>query len=228
MKRMFVKSPAVQARRRTTPDGTSAHARESAHTRAAILAAARELFAADGFDTVTIRDIVARAGANLAAINYHFRSKEDLIYSILQDALHRFEDALAPWDDATIAPRERVRRVTRLFFETAKNERVAFRIFVKAMAREPECLSDAAVASMTRHRAVIDRAIEDGVRNGEFRRVDPFLATTTLIAMCVYYHQAAPLLARQLGTRELSPAFLEQALDFTLETFFATLAAPTG
>src|SRR5690606_4695631 len=40
-----------------------------------------------GIDTVTIRDIAAAAGQkNGAAINYYFRSKDDLISEILDDA----------------------------------------------------------------------------------------------------------------------------------------------
>lgn len=51
----------------------------SDHTRSAILAAAERLYADRGFGDVTLRDIVAEAGVNLAAVNYHFGSKDELI-----------------------------------------------------------------------------------------------------------------------------------------------------
>jgi AcrR family transcriptional regulator len=51
----------------------------SDHTRSAILAAAERLYADRGFSDVTLRDIVAEAGVNLAAVNYHFGSKDELI-----------------------------------------------------------------------------------------------------------------------------------------------------
>jgi AcrR family transcriptional regulator len=51
----------------------------SDHTRAAILAAAERLYADRGFADVTLRDIVAAADVNLAAVNYHFGSKDELI-----------------------------------------------------------------------------------------------------------------------------------------------------
>src|SRR3974390_730165 len=47
--------------------------------RAAILEAAERLYAERGFSDVTLRDIVAAAGVNLAAVNYHFGSKDELI-----------------------------------------------------------------------------------------------------------------------------------------------------
>jgi AcrR family transcriptional regulator len=51
----------------------------SDHTRTAILSAAERLYADRGFGDVTLRDIVAAAGVNLAAVNYHFGSKDELI-----------------------------------------------------------------------------------------------------------------------------------------------------
>lgn len=51
----------------------------SDNTRSAILAAAERLYADRGFGDVTLRDIVAAANVNLAAVNYHFGSKDELI-----------------------------------------------------------------------------------------------------------------------------------------------------
>src|SRR6202166_1961753 len=47
--------------------------------RTAILSAAERLYADRGFADVTLRDIVAAADVNLAAVNYHFGSKDELI-----------------------------------------------------------------------------------------------------------------------------------------------------
>jgi AcrR family transcriptional regulator len=51
----------------------------SDQTRTSILSAAERLYADRGFGDVTLRDIVAAAGVNLAAVNYHFGSKDELI-----------------------------------------------------------------------------------------------------------------------------------------------------
>ena len=51
----------------------------SDQTRSAVLAAAERLYADRGFGEVTLRDIVAEANVNLAAVNYHFGSKDELI-----------------------------------------------------------------------------------------------------------------------------------------------------
>ena len=48
-----------------------------------LLAVARDLFAKNGYDAVSVRDITSRAHANLGAITYHFGSKEALFHAVL-------------------------------------------------------------------------------------------------------------------------------------------------
>jgi TetR/AcrR family transcriptional regulator, regulator of cefoperazone and chloramphenicol sensitivity len=55
-----------------------------------ILQIATELFADRGFDAVTIRDLAQRASVNVAAINYHFRSKDDLYKAVVDQAFARW------------------------------------------------------------------------------------------------------------------------------------------
>src|SRR5437763_3394776 len=55
------------------------HDMASDQTRTSILSAAERLYADRGFGDVTLRDIVAAADVNLAAVNYHFGSKDELI-----------------------------------------------------------------------------------------------------------------------------------------------------
>jgi TetR/AcrR family transcriptional regulator, regulator of cefoperazone and chloramphenicol sensitivity len=54
-------------------------------TRDRILDEAEALFAANGFSAVTVREITAAAGCNLAAVNYYFGSKRKLYIEVFKD-----------------------------------------------------------------------------------------------------------------------------------------------
>ena len=55
-----------------------------AATKAAVFNSAERLFALHGFQSVSVRDITADAGVNLASVNYHFGSKEALLWDIFR------------------------------------------------------------------------------------------------------------------------------------------------
>ena len=77
---------------------------EDTPPRQRVLEAAIELFAARGFDAVTVRDITARAKTNLAAVNYYFESKENLIRVVFKHVSHPINmlrlEKLSAYEDA--------------------------------------------------------------------------------------------------------------------------------
>lgn len=64
-------------------------------TKERILDAAEVLFAEKGFSETSLRAITSRAGVNLAAVNYHFGSKESLIQAVFERFLTPFCGALS-------------------------------------------------------------------------------------------------------------------------------------
>ena len=82
-------------------------ARGAAATKERLLDAAETLFMEHGFEATSLRLITAAAGVNLAAVNYHFGSKEELFQAVLTrrldpmnqarvDLLTDFEQRAAP------------------------------------------------------------------------------------------------------------------------------------
>src|SRR5687768_8891939 len=70
-------------------------------TRTRILDAAEELFMQHGFEGTSMRLLTAKAGVNLAAVNYHFGSKDALIEAL-------FRRRLDPMNAARIAALDRL------------------------------------------------------------------------------------------------------------------------
>jgi len=77
--------PALKLRERDADKPLRPEGRAATKTR--ILAATEKLFIQHGYDATSLRAITTEAGVNLAAVNYHFGSKEELFGIVLTHRL---------------------------------------------------------------------------------------------------------------------------------------------
>jgi AcrR family transcriptional regulator len=64
-------------------------------TRARIQEVALGLFAEQGYDKTSLREIAERLGVTKAALYYHFRSKEDIVHSLFEDYADEIDKLIA-------------------------------------------------------------------------------------------------------------------------------------
>ena len=85
-------------------------------TRQRLLNVAAELFAEHGFGHVTVREICQVAGANVAAVNYHFRDKLGLYKEVVEMAANAINSSKVDVIEAAegVAPDDRRRPYIRL------------------------------------------------------------------------------------------------------------------
>lgn len=94
------------------------------NTRERILDVAEELFAANGIENVTLREVTAAAGVNLAAVHYHLGSRDELMRAILSRRMTPLLDerlrrlATLPADASREA---KVEHIVRSFVEPSMN-----------------------------------------------------------------------------------------------------------
>ncbi len=80
--------PATTAVRKPRPASLSLHDGNATQTRERILDATFRRLVADGYAALSVREIAKDAGVNHALINYHFRSKDQLVIDVL-DAVNQ-------------------------------------------------------------------------------------------------------------------------------------------
>ena len=108
---VLISACAIQARKELAVEASEQNTRDK------ILSAACEVFAEQGFEGATIRDITERAGVNVAAVNYHFRDKAELYTRVVTDACSvraAYREAMA---EAADSPEERLRSLIHYFLE---------------------------------------------------------------------------------------------------------------
>jgi AcrR family transcriptional regulator len=127
-------------------------------TRARLLETAGEIFAAQGFDRTTGKEICARAGANVAAVNYYFGSIDGLYAAVLDEAQRRF----ITYDDiaAAVADKAGAKAKLRALIELAVARLTASGSAgwaMRVIAREMAAPSPAFLA--LRQREILPRAL---------------------------------------------------------------------
>ena len=108
-------------------------------TKQRILGAAEELFARHGFAGASLRRVTAEAKVNLAAVNYHFGSKENLIEEVFRRRLDELnQQRMAKLAEAEARPDATLEDVLEAFIRPAleqSTERRGGGAFVRVMAR---------------------------------------------------------------------------------------------
>src|SRR5207248_6873055 len=72
---------------------SQAHARHD--TRQRIQTVALELFAEQGYDKTSLREIAERLDVTKAALYYHFKSKEDIVASLVEDYFGQIDELIS-------------------------------------------------------------------------------------------------------------------------------------
>lgn len=104
------------ARRKAAKAVAKTPAREDgAQTRQQLLEVAGQVFAEQGYARATSKEICERAGANIAAVNYHFGGKEGLYAAVLEEAHARLVsiDLVTKATQSGAEPAEKLRTLLR-------------------------------------------------------------------------------------------------------------------
>ncbi|OFZ66755.1 MAG: hypothetical protein A2V79_12680 [Betaproteobacteria bacterium RBG_16_56_24] len=189
-------------------------------TRARLLEAAREVFSQHGFQGATVREICRRAGANVAAVNYHFGSKDGLLAEALNFA------SLAEMQNTNIKASECPRLRLRLFIRDfmmmlldEKNPSSQCRIMARELADPTPALDKIvreAIAPLHRFLGELVREIAgDRISKIELRR-----HVHSIFGQCLFYSHSQPVLQRlhprlRYDRKEIE-AIAEHIADFSL------------
>ena len=108
-------------------------------TKERILSAAEELFARHGFQGASLRQVTAAANVNLAAVNYHFGSKDNLINEVFRRRLDELtERRLGALKEAKNQPKPSLERILEAFVEPAlslASDKLGGASFMRVLAR---------------------------------------------------------------------------------------------
>lgn len=147
-----------------------------------IMSTAVSLFATNGFEGTSVRDIAASADVNLAMINYYFGSKEKLFESIVEHNVsytRSMLDEVISNDDLTSM--QKIDKVIEIYVKRLFNGREFHKVLHQELMlnQRPE-LGEAILNVLSKNSNALRQIIETGIRKKEFKKVDVALTIASL------------------------------------------------
>ena len=139
----------------------------------AILDAAERLFAQNGYDSTSTREIAEQVGVNVAMIAYYFGSKENLLKAIIERYGRAAVSLFRSKYDTALPPDERLRRITSSYLDHALAHPNPIVIAQREMgiAIRPD-MHECMVEIFQEIQSMIEACVNEGREAGIFRQVD--------------------------------------------------------
>lgn len=201
----------------TDSEQARAPSRATEATRAALVKAATLVFSEAGYDGASVRQITQKAGANQAAINYHFGGKDQLYRAVLEaarDTLSK-ESSLDADELDALAPPEALRSYLRQFLQPLIRRDKICR-YMRIFAWEAVQTSDVFQAFIKDNPPRIFVLAERVVRRflpAETGREELAIATLWLAQQPMFFVRDAERLASGPYAMKFDEAMLERLVD---------------
>lgn len=153
------------------------------------------LFAARGFDGVSMTDLAGAAQVSKANIFHHFANKDDLYLAVLKHAVADFSLQLAQLTRAEPDFAERVRTFVSWHSQRLREREPQTRLLLREMFGEGQRGPQIAREVFGEGQRLLLDLVSGGQRDGHLRTdVDPAVIALTLVAVDIFSFLAAPTL----------------------------------
>jgi TetR/AcrR family transcriptional regulator len=179
-----------------------ARRRDPAATREALLRAGTALFAERGYDGVPVWAIARKAGVNKAMISYHFGGKRKLYRAIVSAIFTEIVTSVERLADSSRPAPDVLRELVATVGEMATRRHPYFcSMMLREVVAGGKHLDPVLIDKPARILGAVQRIVARGVRQGDFRPVDPLLTHLSLVGSLVFFFATARFRERVLAKR---------------------------
>jgi TetR/AcrR family transcriptional regulator, fatty acid metabolism regulator protein len=137
-----------------------------------ILDAAVHVFAQKGYHTSRVGDIAEEAGVAHGLLYHYFRSKDELLETIVRETWRDVLDAVRAVEETDETARERLAGVAKILLRAWRRDPDLVRVLVREVTRSARLQRE--IVEIDQAFASLERIIANGQEEGEFRAdVDP-------------------------------------------------------
>ena len=195
-----------------------------------IMEAAERLFAENGFDGTSVRDISEKAGVNLAMISYYFGSKEKLMESLFVYRGHSITLQLK-----TMLQDKRMSSLQKVYglIDSYMDKIMKLQCFHKIMSREQMADVKGATTKLIhdlkkKNQELVQQLISEGQKNGEFKKnIDVPMLMATLIGTTAHIVTTQHYYRKLNNLEDMSDDEFERHIKKKLSNYLKSLFKST-
>jgi TetR/AcrR family transcriptional regulator, regulator of cefoperazone and chloramphenicol sensitivity len=211
-----------QTREKRTHEGNSTDRRAADSTRDKLLLAGAEVFAELGYQAATVREICERAGANVAAVNYHFGDKLGLYTEVLRAAVPAADPGVVRAAERGAKPEELLRLIIRARVYALQGADRGTRLMIHELNRPTPALAPVVDETLRpmydRLRSVVGAILDLPPDDDDTR-----LCVSSIIGQILHYAVARPILARLWPQLKMTPGQVDRIADHIADFSLAYL-----
>jgi TetR/AcrR family transcriptional regulator, cholesterol catabolism regulator len=173
----------VLRKENAVPKGIPLTEEEQAQRRKEIFSAAVHLFIRQGFNETSMRQIADAAGMGKSSLYDYYKTKDEILLSYFEDEIQTITRRAQQVQEQHLPAVERLRRVMQAHLEyLLENKAFYLRLTVEAQRLGIES-QQRMQASRHAYQDLIAGLVRQGIAEGAFRPVDPFLAMRVILAV---------------------------------------------
>ena len=168
-----------------------------------ILQAAEQLFAEEGFDGTSVRDIAKKANVNIAMISYYFGSKEKMLEALVLNRIADMRLQLESLYNENIPPFDKVDKMVELYINRINKNRCIYQILHFEFSTKKRELNFDSFTDMKKNNLeTFKNIIKEGQVSGEFQDdINVDLLPPVIMGTYFQFHMNKPLYLKILDLK---------------------------
>lgn len=160
-----------------------------------ILQVAERLFAEEGFDGTSVRDIAKQANINVAMISYYFGSKEKMLEALVINRISDMRLQLESLYNENIPPSAKIDKLIELYISRINKNRCIYQIIHFEFSTKKREINFEKFTEMKKENLkTLEKIIREGQDSGEFNKdVNVALISPTVMGTYFHFHMNKPL-----------------------------------
>ncbi len=175
-----------------------------------ILETTRELLLRDGYRSISLRKIAGKIGVSATSIYLHFESKDDLIHTLMEQAIDRLNDQLEEKVNTKKDPIQKLEDLARAYVRFALDNPREYQVIFLFSSDEMTRYPVEKFRKARRGYELVHLVLEEGASQELIDEEQPRLAAYTFWAQL--HGVMSVVLSKRLDSRIDQKEFIEQAI----------------